>query len=139
MKAVVLALVVGCAARGAPVAHREPMPEAGSAEAAVEAVPVDMVHYSEMKVKVRVRPVYPAAAGGRGGHCILCVHVNVKGLPVTVTPRDCPDDVFRKVSIDAAFQYRWYPKMVDGHPTTATFDLHFIYRAAADAASVPAK
>ncbi len=70
-----------------------------------------VLHHSQLKVKRRVEPRYPAAAKGMGmgtQKCKVRVHIDEKGVPYDTTVEGCPR-VFHESAQSAISQWRWYP------------------------------
>lgn len=74
------------------------------------------VHYSELEVRRRVLPVWPAAARGLGLGEQLCTAqlvIDATGLPTAVEVHGCPALYHPNVK-RALLEWRWYPPRVLG-------------------------
>lgn len=95
--------------------------------------------------RIHAPPAYPAAAaaGGVGGKVVLLVSIDAAGKPTLVeVERSEPAGVFDAASIEAAYQWRFDPKIEDGRavPSQLRVPVRFEPPAADDAsvgATVP--
>ncbi|MCK6523489.1 energy transducer TonB [Myxococcota bacterium] len=87
------------------------------------------VHWTEVKVKRQVQPVYPPSAQAMHleGSCALRFVIDERGVPTSVTPTACPVP-FQESALAAASQWRFYPMKVNGAPQPATFQLVIHFR-----------
>jgi TonB family protein len=88
-----------------------------------------VVHWSEVQVKKRVTPHYPAAAEDEGieGVAVVRFFVNERGKPYVVKLESCPD-IFRESALEAAWKWRFKPMEVDGKRVKAQFVLRIVYK-----------
>ncbi len=67
---------------------------------------------------VKVAPIYPARAANRGieGYCIVQYTVTRKGTTkdVVVVESDPPGSLFHRASINAAYKFKYKPRIIDG-------------------------
>lgn len=88
-----------------------------------------VVHWSEVTIKSRVVAKYPEEAKAQGleGACTVRVHLDVKGVPTGVEPKNCPE-IFRESTVDATMAWRFYaPRLDAGEPVACQFDLKLNY------------
>ena len=64
----------------------------------------------------RVSPVYPAKAAARnlGGHVTVSYDVLANGTVANVQVIDSSDPIFNDAAIEAAYRFRYKPRIVDG-------------------------
>lgn len=67
---------------------------------------------------VKVAPVYPRRALERGivGTCTVMYNVTTAGTvrDVTIVPGECEEEVFERSSIDAAYRFKYKPRVING-------------------------
>jgi TonB family protein len=87
------------------------------------------VHWTEVKVKRQVQPVYPPSAQAMNleGSCTLRFIIDERGTPTSVTPTACPAP-FQESALAAGAQWRFYPMKVNGVAQPATFQLVLRFR-----------
>jgi hypothetical protein len=93
---------------------------------------IRVLHHSEVVVKRRVSPAWPADAdadtlGVASVDCRVSVRVDRSGAPTGVDVLDCPA-VFHASVREALLRWRWFPAEVDGAPVAASFQLIVRYR-----------
>jgi outer membrane biosynthesis protein TonB len=89
-----------------------------------------VVHYSQVEVKKRVEPTYPAAARGLGlgeQRCKVTVDIDAEGVPTRVAIDGCPK-VFHPETEQAIYKWRWYPFKSEGVKAAAQFTIMVKYR-----------
>jgi protein TonB len=73
---------------------------------------------------VKVAPIYPRRALERGitGTCLVEYTVTTSGTvrDVSVVPGECEQSVFERPSIDAAYRFKYKPRVIDGEPVEVT-------------------
>jgi protein TonB len=67
---------------------------------------------------VKVAPVYPARAASRGleGYVIVEFVVTRTGTTRDVTVVESTSSLFERAAIDAAFKFKYKPRVIDGEP-----------------------
>jgi outer membrane biosynthesis protein TonB len=91
---------------------------------------IKVVHWSEVVPRSRVKPRFPEAArvaGVREGACLVRIHIDARGVPTQVEPRDCPA-LFQDPTVSAAMLWRFEPVVQDGISVPAMFDLKVSYK-----------
>ncbi len=85
---------------------------------------------SQVKVKKRVSPKMPEEAKELNiteARCQLRFFIDERGVPYDVGTDECPE-VYVPSAMEAAWQWRFEPMLVDGIPTKAQFVLVIVYR-----------
>lgn len=91
---------------------------------------VRVLHHSEVVVKRRVSPTWPAGADALGVDSVDCrvsVRVDRSGAPTAIDVLDCPAAFHASVR-EALLRWRWFPAEVDGKAVAASFQLIVRYR-----------
>lgn len=69
---------------------------------------------------VKVAPVYPRRASQRGitGTCTVQYTVTTSGTvrDVSLVPGECVNSVFEKPSVEAAYRFKYKPRVIDSQP-----------------------
>jgi protein TonB len=69
---------------------------------------------------VKVAPIYPRRAMERGitGTCTVEYTVTTSGTvrDVSVVPGECEETVFEKASVEAAYRFKYKPRVINGEP-----------------------
>ncbi len=69
---------------------------------------------------VKVAPVYPRRAAERGitGTCLVVYNVTTSGTvkDVELVPGACENSIFERPSIEAAYRFKYKPRVIDGQP-----------------------
>ncbi len=67
---------------------------------------------------VKIAPIYPARASRLGieGTCVVQYTVTPQGTvtDVSVVTELCPHEIFHRVSVEAAYKFRYKPRVIDG-------------------------
>ncbi len=104
-----------------------PLQDGVTSTAPVATAAEKTVHWSEVQVKTRVVPKWPAGAPKEGEvRCIVRVHADERGVPTSVERKNCPDPFFAAAR-DAAMQWRFYP--MRPAPGPIMFDINLIFKA----------
>ena len=88
------------------------------------------VHYPEVKVRKRVAPKMPEEAKVQGieeARCMIRFFIDEKGKPYDVKTEECPE-IYVPSALEAGWQWRFEPMLVDGVPIKAQFILVIVYR-----------
>ncbi len=91
---------------------------------------VRAVHWSEVKVKKRVKPKMPDAARELNiaeERCQVRFFIDEKGVPYDVKLERCPA-IFHESALESAWKWRFWPMKVDGNAEKAQFVLVIVYR-----------
>ncbi len=77
----------------------------------------DMVDGEYLPI-VKVAPIYPRRAQSRGleGYCILEFTVTRQGTVRDVSTVECTSTLFERASTDAAYKFKYKPRVVNGEP-----------------------
>ncbi|MCA9492603.1 MAG: energy transducer TonB [Myxococcales bacterium] len=91
---------------------------------------VRVFHHSELEVKRRVDPQWPAAAAQLGlgeQRCIARVSIDEDGVPYAVDVEECPK-IFHTPTREALLRWRWYPPKDGKRKIRAATTIAITYR-----------
>lgn len=91
---------------------------------------VKAVHWSQVKPKKRVTPVFPEAAKALGlkeESCPVKLKIDEKGVPYELDLDKCPK-LFHEAVTDALMKWRFYPHEEGGRPMAASFTLNIKFQ-----------
>jgi hypothetical protein len=118
----------------APVEVPAPPAEHHFVARADEAVPV---HWSDVTAKKRVSPTMPNAAKQLNmteERCEIRVFIDEKGVPYDLILGRCPA-IYHESTLEALWQWRFYPRREDGVRVKSQFHLVVVYRLTGSAPS----
>jgi periplasmic protein TonB len=102
----------------------------GAAVPAPATPPIKAFHPSELEIKKRVAPEYPAealAAHLGEQKCIIRVVIDEEGVPKSVSVASCPKE-FHASAKDSISRWRWYPAKEGGRAIQAQTSISVVYK-----------